>query len=131
MLIATLAREERIPVKFLEQILLQMRDAGLLESKKGKGGGYRLSSPPSEITVGRVIRTIEGPLALLPCASETAFRRCDECADETQCGTRFVMRQVRDATAEILDQTTLADVVREVARAKEEKESGEALMYYI
>jgi Rrf2 family protein len=130
-LIPTLAREEQIPLKFLEAILLQLKRAGLLDSKKGKRGGYQLSLPPDEVTLGSVIRSIEGPLAPLPCASETAFRRCDECDDIAQCGTRLVMRQVRDATAAILDRTTLADVVREIDRVKEEKLAEEAHMYYI
>jgi Rrf2 family protein len=130
-LIPTLAREEKIPLKFLEAILLQLKRAGLLESKKGKRGGYRLVQPPAKITLGYVIRTMEGPLAPLPCASETAFRPCEECEDISQCGTRLVMRQVRDATAGILDRTTLADVVREIDRARAQKDAGEALMYYI
>jgi Rrf2 family protein len=130
-LIASMAQEENIPVKFLEQILLQMKEAGLVESKRGKRGGYQLSLAPTEITVGRVVRVIEGPLALLPCASESAFRRCDECPDAAECGTRWVMRQVRDATAAILDGTTLADVVREIDQAREAKGSKANLMYYI
>ncbi len=111
-LIATLANEERIPVKFLEGILLDLKSRALLESKKGKGGGYQLSRPPGAITVGSVIRMLEGPLAPLPCASETAFRACQECADVENCTTRIIMRQVRDAIAEVLDKTTLADLIR-------------------
>ncbi|HTP33562.1 MAG TPA: Rrf2 family transcriptional regulator, partial [Candidatus Acidoferrales bacterium] len=111
-LIATLSREESIPLKFLEAILLKLKTRGLLESKKGKGGGYHLSRPPSTITLGSVIRMIEGPLAPLPCASETAFKPCDECKDIENCGTRIIMRQVRDAMASVLDSTTLADLAR-------------------
>jgi len=111
-LIATLANEERIPIKFLEGILLDLKSRALLESKKGKGGGYQLSRPPAAITVGSVIRMLEGPLAPLPCASETAFRACQECADVENCTTRIIMRQVRDAIAEVLDKTTLADLIR-------------------
>jgi Rrf2 family protein len=111
-LIATVAREESIPIKFLELILLDLKGQGLLESKKGKGGGYRLSRPPSTITLGSVIRMMEGPLAPLPCASETAFRPCAECRDIETCGTRIIMRQVRDAMATVLDHTTLADLLR-------------------
>jgi Rrf2 family protein len=113
-LIATLAREESIPIKFLELILLNLKGQGLLESKKGKGGGYHLSRPPSTITLGSVIRMMEGPLAPLPCASETAFRPCPECQDIETCGTRIIMRQVRDAMAAVLDSTTLADLIRRV-----------------
>jgi Rrf2 family protein len=111
-LIATLSREESIPLKFLEVILLDLKRHGLLESKKGKGGGYLLSRPPSTITLGSVIRMIEGPLAPLPCASETAFRACPECKDIETCGIRIVMRQVRDAMVSVLDKTTLADLLR-------------------
>jgi Rrf2 family protein len=121
-LIATLAREESIPIKFLEVILLDLKGHGLLESKKGKGGGYHLSRPPSTITMGSVIRLMEGPLAPLPCASETAFQPCPECQDIETCGTRIIMRQVRDAMASVLDSTTLSDLLRRVdaERAKAE-----------
>ncbi|HUA21340.1 MAG TPA: Rrf2 family transcriptional regulator [Bryobacteraceae bacterium] len=111
-LIATVAAEERIPAKFLEGILLDLKGRALLESRKGKGGGYQLSRPPAAITVGTVIRMLEGPLAPLPCASETAFRPCQECADVENCTTRIIMRQVRNAIAEVLDKTTLADLIR-------------------
>jgi Rrf2 family protein len=111
-LIATLAEEESIPLKFLEVILLDLKGHGLLDSKKGKGGGYFLSRPPSTITLGSVIRMIEGPVAPLPCASETAFRACPECKDIETCGTRIIMRQVRDAMVSVLDNTTLADLLR-------------------
>ena len=114
-LIATLSQEESIPLKFLEAILLNLKGQGVLESKKGKGGGYHLSRPPSTITIGSVIRMMEGPLAPLPCASETAFRPCPECKDIETCGTRIIMRQVRDAMAAVLDKTTLADLLRQVA----------------
>jgi Rrf2 family protein len=130
-LIATLAKEEAIPLKFLELILLELRNAGVVDSKKGRHGGYRLSRPPSQITVGSVIRKMEGPLAPLPCASETAFRPCEECKDVEKCGTRIVMRRVRDAIAEILDQTTLADVVRQVDENQAGKRPAEPVMYYI
>jgi Rrf2 family protein len=111
-LIATLSKEESIPLKFLEVILLELKGHGILESKKGKGGGYLLSRPPSTITLGSVIRMIDGPLAPLPCASETAFRACPECQDVETCSTRIIMRQVRDAMAGVLDNTTLADLLR-------------------
>src|SRR5436305_10395826 len=116
-LISHLSEEEAIPRKFLEQILLSLKASGLVESKKGKGGGYTLVRSPDKITVASVIRLMEGPLAPLPCASETRFRKCDECVDIETCGTRIVMRQVRDAIAEILEQTTLASVCSRVDRA--------------
>src|SRR5580693_5775415 len=119
-LIGTLAREEAIPIKFLEAILLDVKSRGLLDSKMGRKGGYFLSRPPSAITIGSIIRIIEGPLAPLPCASETAFKPCEECADVENCGTRIIMRQVRDSIASVLDKTTLADLIRQVETAKQE-----------
>lgn len=116
-LITQLAAEEAIPKKFLEQILLSLKNQGFVESKKGKGGGYRLARRPDQITLASVIREMEGPLAPLPCASETRFRKCDECLDIKTCGTRIVMREVRDAIAEILEHTTLASVCRKVDSA--------------
>jgi Rrf2 family protein len=118
-LVSTIAREEAIPKKFLEQILLSLKMNGIVDSKPGRGGGYQLSRPPEDITVGSVIRTIEGPLAPLPCASETAYRPCEECVDASICGTRLIMRRVRDATANILDSTSLQDVcnLSDAARA--------------
>ena len=129
-LIATLSKEEFIPLKFLEVILLDLKGHGLLDSKKGKGGGYHLSLPPSTITVGSLIRMMEGPLAPLPCASETAFRACDECPDIEACGTRIIMRQVRDAIAGVLDRTTLADLLEQTETVRAAKRP-EPLMYYI
>ena len=117
-LIATLSKQETIPIKFLELILLDLKSGGLLVSKKGPRGGYQLSRPPSTITVGSLIRMIEGPLAPLPCASETAYRPCEECGDIESCGTRIIMRQVRDAMANVLDRTTLADLIQQVASAR-------------
>lgn len=132
-LIAKLARQEAIPQDFLENILLNLKRDGLVESKKGKGGGYALAQDPAKVTLGTVIRMIEGPLAPLPCASETAYRKCDECIDDRFCGTKMIMRQVRDSTAAILDHTTLADVCRreDEARAKCVEAQEEELMYYI
>jgi Rrf2 family protein len=127
-LIANLSKEEDIPIKFLELILLDLKNGGVLESKKGPGGGYLLSRPPEKITFGSLIRLMEGPLAPLPCASETAYRPCEECHDVEHCGTRLVMRDVRNAIAEILDRTTLKDVVERVDASKA---NGTELMYYI
>jgi Rrf2 family protein len=130
-LISHLAEEEAIPKKFLEQILLALKSFGLVESKKGKGGGYTLVRAPEKITVASVIRLMEGPLAPLPCASETRFRKCDECVDIETCGTRIVMREVRDAIAGILDSTTLAMVCEKVDRARQTQHAPEALTYEI
>lgn len=117
-LIADMAEEESIPRKFLELILLEMRKQGILESKKGKGGGYFLARPPAGISFGHVVRILDGPLAPIPCVSLTAYRECEECENEVTCGVRMVMKEVRDANAKILDGTTLADVLRSVRRAE-------------
>ena len=93
-LIATLAASERIPHKFLELILLDLKRKGLLISKKGKGGGYHLSKPPSEITLGELVRILDGPVALLPCVSQSAYARCEDCVDENTCGLRHVMHRI-------------------------------------
>ncbi len=128
-LIATLSKEEKVPIKFLELILLDLKGAGLLESKKGPRGGYQLSRDPSTITIGSLVRIMEGPLAPLPCASETAFRPCEECQDVQSCGIRIIMRQVRDATANVLDNTTLADLLQQMETARRSK--PDPLMFYI
>ena len=117
MLVADLAERHRMPKKFLEAILLELKRHGLLQSKKGRGGGYALGRSPNDITVGQIIRVLEGPLALIPCVSQTAYIRCEECVDEDTCGIRIAMKEVRDATAGILDHTTLAALNTRVARA--------------
>lgn len=108
MLISALSAHEGIPQKFLELILLDLKRQGILQSKKGKGGGYALARSPREVSLGQVIRILDGPLAPLPCVSQTAYVRCEECVDETTCAIRTVMKEVRDSTARILDGTTLA-----------------------
>lgn len=110
-LIADLAREENIPKKFLELILLELKNQGILGSKKGKGGGYQLARHPSEIKLGQVIRILDGPLAPVSCVSQTAYKPCKECKDEHHCGIRLVMKDVRDVMANILDKTSLEDMV--------------------
>lgn len=117
-LISRLAERDALPKKFLEAILLDLKRHGLVESRKGKGGGYYLRRPSYEITFGEVIRVLEGPLALVPCVSQTAYMPCVECVDEASCGVRLAMQEVRDATAQILDGTTLADVSRRVRTRK-------------
>ena len=108
-LISDLAQHECIPHKFLENILLTLKNGGLLVSKKGRGGGYVLSRAPEEISVGQVIRFLEGPLAPVTCVSQSAYRPCQECFNEQTCGIRLIMKDVRDAMAGILDQTSLVD----------------------
>jgi Rrf2 family protein len=113
-LVSELADRDAIPKKFLEAILLDLKRHGLVQSKKGKGGGYYLRRSPDEITVGNVIRVLEGPLALVPCVSQTAYTKCSDCIDEATCGVRLVMKEVRDATAQILDHTSLAEINTQV-----------------
>ena len=103
-----LAVKQRLPKKFLEAILLELTRNGLLQSKKGRGGGYVLGRKTGDITIGQIVRVLEGPLALVTCVSQTAYKRCEECLDEETCGIRLAMKEVRDATAHILDNTTLA-----------------------
>ena len=113
-LIADLAERDAIPRKFLEAILLDLKRHGVVQSRKGKGGGYFLRRRPEQITFGEVIRILEGPLALVPCVSKTAYTTCAECVDERTCGVRLAMKDVRDATSRILDHLTLGDVNRRV-----------------
>lgn len=111
-LIAVLAKEERLPQKFLERILLDLKTHGLLESRKGKGGGYLLARPADKISLGDVLRLMDGPLALVSCVSKTAYRRCRDCPSEEHCYLRPIMKEVRDSIARILDGTSLADAVK-------------------
>jgi len=122
-LISDLAQREDIPRKFLELILLELKNQGLLQSKKGKGGGYFLGRDPKLISVGHIVRVLDGPIAPLPCVSKTAYMRCRECRDERSCGIRIVMKQVRDATAKILDSTSLVDMLKQVEAVVTGKES--------
>jgi Rrf2 family protein len=108
MAIHDVAERGRIPQKFLEAILLDLRRHGFVASRRGKAGGYALARPAEEIAVGDVIRALDGPLAPIPCASLTAYRPCTDCADPPSCALRLLMRRVRDATAGILDGTSLA-----------------------
>lgn len=111
-LIADIAERENIPRKFLEAILVELRKEGILFAKRGKSGGYRLARPAAEITFGEVIRLIDGHLAPIPCASKASFRPCEDCIDTATCSVRWLMVQVRDATAAVLDNQTLADALR-------------------
>ena len=111
--IREIAEKERLPKKFLEAILLELKSAGLLHSRPGKGGGYTMNRPPETIPLSRIIRLIDGPLAPIPCVSQTVYAPCKDCLDERTCVIRAVMKQVRDATAKVLDETTLGDLVRQ------------------
>jgi Rrf2 family protein len=107
-LIGDLAEQEAIPKKFLENILLALKHRGLVHSRKGPHGGYLLGKAPDQISIGDVIRALDGPLALVSCVSQTAYARCEECVTERDCAVRRVFQQVRNETARILDGTTLA-----------------------
>jgi Rrf2 family protein len=108
-LIAEIAEAKNIPLKFLENILLELRKAGFLESKKGKHGGYFFAKPPSKIKLSAIFRVIEGPIALLPCVSLHFYEKCADC-NEKKCGINKVMIEVRDNTLAILDKRTVADL---------------------
>jgi Rrf2 family protein len=107
--IKDISEREKIPAKFLEQILLALKNAGLLQSKMGIGGGYHLARSPQQITLGQIFRTLDGPLAPIRCVSQMAYEPCG-CPDEETCGLRMVMGDVRNAIADILDNTSLAAV---------------------
>lgn len=109
-LIAEISKKKKIPLKFLENILLELKKAGLLESKKGKGGGYFYKVDPKDIPLAKVMRLIEGPIALLPCVSLNFYEKCKDC-EEKKCGLNRVMKLVRDNTLEILENKTVADLI--------------------
>lgn len=104
----TMAKAEQIPLKYLEIILTQLRNHGIIASKVGKGGGHRLMKPPAEIDLLTVVRIIDGPVAPLPCLSQTAYRRCDDCPDEGACGLRRIMGAAHEGQLAILSKTTVA-----------------------
>jgi len=108
--ISEISKKENISHKFLESILLTLKKAGLLGSKKGKGGGYYLRKHPTEIKMTEVIRVLEGPIAMVPCVSLNFYEKCDDCPDETLCSVHKLMIQVRDNTLDVFRNTTLADL---------------------
>lgn len=111
-LIAEIAEKKKIPLKFLESILLELKKAGILNSKKGKGGGYYFNEAPSTISLAKVMRLIEGPIALLPCVSLNFYEKCGDC-NEKKCGLNKIMAKVRDKTLSILENQTIADLVNQ------------------
>ncbi|TBN02649.1 Rrf2 family transcriptional regulator [Hyunsoonleella flava] len=108
--VSVIAKSEQIPQKFLESILLTLRKAGILGSKKGKHGGYYLRSEPSEIKMTDVMRVLEGPIAMVPCVSLNYYEKCDDCPDEHKCSVHRLMIEVRDSTLKVFRNTTLADL---------------------
>jgi Rrf2 family protein len=123
--VAEIADTNSISKKFLDHILTDLRHAGLVYSKKGKGGGYALARPAHEIRVGAIVRALDGPLAPIPCASVTAFRPCEDCGDLKSCSVRLIMVEARNAIASVLDHCTLAEM-----RARSSAEDR-TLMYHI
>ena len=103
----TIADSERIPRKFLEAILVQLRDHGVVESRRGSSGGHRLARDPADVSVADIIRIVDGPLALTPCVSVTRFRPCTDCADINTCRLRHLMKEARDAVASVLENRSL------------------------
>src|SRR6202161_4479506 len=123
-----IAKANGIPKKFLDAILGELRNAGIVQSQKGPGGGYRLARVPSEIRIGHVIRTIDGPLAPIGCASRPAYPPCRDCSDVKGCNVRLMMTKVRDAISDVLDRVTLADMIatggrRNMARVEPARKS--------
>ncbi len=124
-LVADIAAANAIPKKFLDAILGELRTAGFVHSKKGRGGGYVLARPATEIMVGSIIRSLDGPLAPIACASRAFYRRCEDCPSDRPCSVRLVMVQVRDAMAAVLDARSLSEM-RTLAQTE-----SDGLMYHI
>ncbi len=112
--ISVIAEDQQLPRKFLEAILLELKNGGLVHSYRGKMGGYRLARSPGQISFGEIIRLIEGPVALVPCVSVSAYQRCVDCFEESTCVIRKVMLVVREQTASVLDHTSLADLCSDI-----------------
>jgi Rrf2 family protein len=108
--VAAIAAGEDLPRKFLERILLDLNRSGFVNSRKGREGGYALAGPATSLRVADIVRRMDGPLAPVPCVSRTAYRRCTDCGDEASCCIRPVMKRVRDAIADVLEHTTVADL---------------------
>jgi Rrf2 family protein len=111
-LISEISKTKKIPIKFLETILLELKQAGVLDSKKGKGGGYYLAQNPKKITLAKAIRLVGGPIAMIPCVSLNFYEKCTDC-DEATCGLYKAMLVTRDATLKILEKKTLLELVDE------------------
>jgi len=128
-----IAAANNIPKKFLDAILGELRKAGIVHSRKGPGGGYRLARAPSEIKIGQVVRAIDGPLAPVACASRTAYQPCRDCKDVKSCTVRLVMTKVRDSISDVLDRLTLADMValREGGKVSSKREIDASLILRI
>ncbi|UII29627.1 Rrf2 family transcriptional regulator [Fulvivirga ulvae] len=117
-IIAEIAKAENIPQKFLEAILLDLKKAGILASKKGKAGGYYLLKAPEDVNMADVMRLFDGPIALLPCVTYMYYERCEECKDEETCGIRDVFLEVRNKTVSMLKKSTLLEIIRREDKQK-------------
>jgi Rrf2 family protein len=111
MMIAEIADQQQIPRKFLEQILLDLKHQGIVASRRGRLGGYGLLMPPDQITFGRILRIVDGPIAPLPCLSRIAYRRCRDCKTEATCEIRRVFARVAESVRDVLDRTTIEDAI--------------------
>ncbi|MGF1624867.1 MAG: RrF2 family transcriptional regulator [Alphaproteobacteria bacterium] len=121
---AEIAAQQAIPKKFLEQILLDLKREGIIHSRRGRAGGYALLRPADTITFGQVLRLMDGPIAPLSCLSRIAYRRCEDCLDESACEIRRVFAQVAQSTRTVLDQTTIADAVADDRRLERAAAAG-------
>ncbi len=124
---ADIAADNNLPKKFLDAILVELRNDGLVRSKKGPGGGYTLARPASQISIGQVVRLLDGPLAPIRCASRTAYRPCDDCVSVAKCGVRIAMLEVRDAMAAVLDHTSLEQMARKGRPGPKTRKAKEAV----
>lgn len=122
-LISEIAEKERIPKKFLETILLTLKNDGLVTSKIGKGGGYQLAYNPADISMERIIRALEGPIALVPCVADESGSKCEYCDDAEICGVRLSMTRITDKLITVMAQTTLADMLDDVEKALRDKKN--------
>ncbi len=123
-LISEIAEKEHIPKKFLETILLDMRNAGILNSKKGKGGGYYLIKKPEEVNLAEIIRYFDGAIGLLPCVTHKYYEKCDECVDENTCGIRMAFLQIRNETVELLKKDTLQKLIENEKNLKHAQQTN-------
>lgn len=121
-----IAANQKIPKKFLDLIFFELRRHGLIQSIRGRDGGYRLALPPDQISIAQIVRAVDGALAPLPCASVRFYRRCDDCDDEKTCEVRHMMREVRDAASAILDNTSLAEAASLGSPAKSKRRQATA-----
>lgn len=117
-LISEIAEKQHIPKKFLETILLDLRNAGILNSKKGKGGGYYLIKHPSEVNLAEIIRYFDGAIGLLPCVTHKYYEKCEECTDEVSCGIRHAFLAIRNETVEMLKKDTLEVIIKNEEKLK-------------